>query len=553
MQPNKNKEIVIFIPAMGNNLRIPRKFVRKLNGKPLILYSIELSKSLIEDSNIIVICDDEEIDLIARRNEVGSYLIKSTESFPRTFNNTKIISLMTNMEKQFIRKFDFIIWMGPSSPMIKNHDVKEAIDFLDTNNYDAVFSASLEPQRNWTYTDTYQPSFREVYNKLNTDFLHRETGAFFIMRRCSINEEGYIGKIARPFFIDESRSLEIYSFNDWWVAEKLLKRKHILFVVAGNSEIGMGHVYRSVMLAQEFSDHDISFLTIYGGSLAFDYIHNLGYKCQLQNGDENIADLVIENLPDLVINDILDTEGDYIKKIKQEGIKVLNFEDEGTGAEYADQIVNALFPKSTLPNMLSGHQYFCLRDEFYNIPKIYFKEKIENIFISFGGTDFQNLTLRILKLLINKVKVDTNVKIHIVTGLGYKCNNEMDDYLESISVSNNTKIEWLKNGTQKISEIMGHSDCAIVSAGRTVFELTHLNIPSIIIASNKKELLHTFGVSAGHRFLGLHSEIDDELLLNEINLMVFNSEHRKKIFNEISKYDFSDGKDNIVQLIKKQL
>ena len=62
-------KILVVIPARGGSKRIPRKNVRLLCGRPLILYSVEnawkLSKEY--DTDVVVSTDDEELARIVEK------------------------------------------------------------------------------------------------------------------------------------------------------------------------------------------------------------------------------------------------------------------------------------------------------------------------------------------------------------------------------------------------------------------------------------------------------------------------------------------------------
>ena len=47
--------------------------------------------------------------------------------------------------------------------------------------------------------------------------------------------------------------------------------------------------------------------------------------------------------PDIVVNDMLNTEMDDVVPLREKGIKVVNFEDLGKGASYSDITINELF------------------------------------------------------------------------------------------------------------------------------------------------------------------------------------------------------------------
>ena len=549
---NKKFNLAIFIPAPGNFHSIPRKFVRLLNNKPLIYYSIELSKELTDTENIIVINDDEEIDLVVRRLQVVSFLIRDKKRFPRKFGEKITLGLLNELEAKTHKKVDFIIWLGPSSPLLRARDIREAINYLNLDEFDAIFSASEEPQRGWVYTDTYQPSFREISNSSRDGQLHKETGSFFIMKREAITNKGYIGKTGRPFYLHETHSLEINSFNDWWVAEKLLKRKQILFVVAGYPEIGMGHVYRSLALAQEFNNHEVQFLCTKESFLAQKHISENLYRTYLQRETESLQEAVLKLSPDLVINDILDTSQNYIVALKEIGVRVVNFEDEGDGAKFADIVINALYEEPKLSNMLVGYKYFEMREEFFTAPKYCFNENINKVLITFGGADCNNLTLRVLKQIL-PIAEKERFSVDLITGPGYIPQNELKRFLLTINISLQERINWVSNGTKKISEYMAQADFAITSAGRTVYELSLLRIPSIIIAANERELRHTFGKHAGLKYLGLHSSVSDSSIKNAITDYINFPELRDNISKNLAKFDFNDGKKNITKQILEVL
>ena len=422
--------VAIFIPAMGHHQKIPRKFVRLLNNRPLISYSLGLSKELTSSQNVFLLTDDEELELIGKRTGVSTALIRDPNSFPRMFGMESTVDLLLQQEQRQARRFEQVVWLGPSSPLIRPRDIERAISYLMANPFDAVFSTSEEPQRGWHRRDdrTFLPSFLEVSNAPRTGLMHNETGAFFIMKRAAIARTGYIGRLARPVLLSEARSLEINTFNDWWVAEKTLRRQQILFVVAGYKEIGMGHVYRALMLAQELTDHGIQFLCTKESDLAARHISGNLYPTFQQEAQKSLLDAVCRLSPDMVINDILDTDAAYIEGLKKKQIKVINFEDSGSGSFKADLCINALYQKAAASNMVAGYKYFSLRSEFATAKPHRFRKKVGNVLVTFGGTDSSNLSLLLLRMLV-PLAVRHRFKITLVTGPGFVHKQSIADFL----------------------------------------------------------------------------------------------------------------------------
>lgn len=529
----------------GNCSSIPRKYVRHLNGRPLMNYAIETAKKVSDVQNICVLTDDEEVDLIAKRLLVNSVLVHPLHSFPSGFGQYPTLDILASFEEKRQERYNFVLWLSPSSPFLRNRDILEAVFMLQRSSQDAVFSVSDEPQREWTYEQTYLPSYIEIKNVPQNEIMHRETGAFFIMNREAVADTGYIGKSATPFFLKEAHALEINSFHEWWVAEKLLNRKQILFVVAGYAEIGMGHAYRALMLAQEFHDHEIQFLCTYQSQLAYDYISEHLYPVVMQKQMESLEEIIFRLSPDIVINDILDTSIDYILSLKQEDIKTINFEDQGKGSEYADLVINALYEDAVSPNMLSGYKYFCLRSEFLTTPARQAKKKVDNILVTFGGTDNTNLTMRILKILL-PLSQEHNFIINIINGPGFAHKDSLKIFLSGLSENCRERVFWSEGGTRQISEFMIESDFAITSAGRTVHELAALKVPAIVIAANNRERLHSFAKKAGMCFLGIQDNISDVSIKNEILSMITDYSKRIRIKDSLNNYDLTQGKKEVV-------
>lgn len=540
----------IFIPAMGNCHEIPRKFVRLLNDRPLISFSLSVASEVTGAKDIFLLTDDEEIQLIGNRAGIRPVLIRERAAFPRMFGQGCTTELLLKREEARKRPFDYIIWMGPSSPLIRARDIHQAIWYLGESSYDAVFSTSEEPQRGWQRREdrTFVPAFNEVQNAMGTGFMHKETGAFFIMKRRAISPDGYVGALARPFLLPESHSLEICSFNDWWVAEKILRRKQIVFAVTGSSQIGMGHVYRALMLAQELTDHEIQFVCTRGSELAGKYIAEHLYPVFYQGATESLTSAVARLSPDLLINDILDTDASYVRAMRDQHIKVINFEDRGLGAPLADLCINALYPEPSGPNVLSGYRYCLLRSEFESAKRYQLREKVRAVLITFGGTDDQNMTLRVIRLLLALART-RRFKIIAVTGPGNLHKREIGLFLDQCPSQQRKTVEWIANGTKKISEYMSTCDLAICSAGQTVYELAALRVPAVVIPVNDREELHTFGREAGMVFLPLFSKLSERKLSSCLSALVRDRALRAKIHAKLASLDFSQAKYNITSKI----
>ena len=519
------QNLLIVIPAIKKNAVIPDQLIKKLDGITLIQRAINTAKGITD--NILIVTDSEEISLIAQRNSID-YLKQTDLKIDSDSILEEINSLIKN------RDTENILLYRANTPLIDSGILKEAYkEFLIDSNTTLVSVKDLDKQL-LEYRD-------DILKKVNKAYV-KELKAFYIYNKNSKS------KIYRPFVIKEEKSIEIESYHDWWVCEKVLKRKRIVFNVIGSVAIGMGHIYHSLALAHEITDHEVIFVCHEKYEVAVEKIASMDYKVI---STKNTLNTVLELKPDLVINDILNTEKNYIIELQTQNIKVVNFEDLGDGSQYADLVFNELYdtPQCVGNNYLWGYEYLALRDEFTTAKPHKMVDTISEILISFGGTDQNNLTLLTLKSIL-EICLQFSIKIHIVCGSAYRFQGELESYIKQC----NYKKTELHIASNSISKIMEKTELAISSNGRTVYELAHMNIPSIIVSHHEREATHTFAsLEKGFINLGVVRNNTSQEITTTFKKIVEDKFYRELLFMNIKKYDFEQNKVKVVKKIMELL
>jgi spore coat polysaccharide biosynthesis predicted glycosyltransferase SpsG len=510
--------VLIIIPASGASKDIPRKNIRSLNGKPLIYYSIKnsLSSSFIPD--VYVVSEDSEILMLAHKFGAKTFSINKNILENNKNLNAVIFETVCYAEKKEKKEYDFIVIFHPSSPLLKFQSVDNALKKMQENTQvDSIVSGKEENYLIWKSSDD-KLLFEdfETNIKVNSSVLYKENGGFLVSKREIITLNNRIGFNIEFCLLNNGEDIDIQNTDDWNLCEYLLKRKKILFVVCGNSEIGLGHVYNTLIIANDILNHHIEFLVDDKSEMALKKIASKNYTVTIQK-NKNIIDDIKLISPDLIINDKLDTSKEYIQNINQMGFKCINFEDLGEGSKYADLVFNAIYSeKEKVKNHYFGQDYFILRDEFlfdFSIKKI---GKVEKVLLTFGGVDPCNLTLKVLKA-IYKYCHDNNIILDIVAGIGY---NKFDTLLifENINIHKNVL---------NISNFMFSSDVVFTSAGRTIYEIASLGVPSIVLAQNNRELTHLFASKEnGFINMGLGVDQNEESILEQFLQLINSHEDR---------------------------
>ena len=82
--------ITFIVPARGGSQRLPNKNIKKLNGKPLIFYTIEALLNHVLISNIVFTSDSKEYcDLVEK--EFGDKVIIEVRPDETASNTTKVV------------------------------------------------------------------------------------------------------------------------------------------------------------------------------------------------------------------------------------------------------------------------------------------------------------------------------------------------------------------------------------------------------------------------------------------------------------------------------
>ncbi|NHJ20058.1 MAG: hypothetical protein EAX91_03870 [Candidatus Lokiarchaeota archaeon] len=324
----------------------------------------------------------------------------------------------------------------------------------------------------------------------------------------------------------------------------MLQKLKILIRVDGYNEIGLGHIYRSITLANRLNEHDILFVSIEEYKLGIKLIEKNNFDLKTIKNDKELFNIITEFKPTIIINDILDTKKKYIEDLKKLKLFVVNFEDLGDGSKLADLLINALYEeRRSKTTHYWGKDYYILREEFLKIEHKYIQKDIKNILITYGGTDPNNYTKRILNIL-NELKLN-KVKINVILGLGYKDPHELIDVVKNLDLD-----VTIKQNIKNISTYMSEADIAFTSAGRTVYELASIGIPTIVLAQNKRENLHVFAKkSNGFINLGLGYNCSDQNIKETLLRLINDFELRKKFNYLMLKNDLKSGVNNVLNAI----
>lgn len=231
---DNDKRALAIIPARGGSVRLPRKNMLPVNGKPLIGYSIEAALDSRVFDTVMFSSDDDEILEIAGGYE-GVTLHKRSADLAKS--TTKVLELVCTIadDPEVQKNFDIIALLLPTCPFRRVSDLRNGVELL-TRDYDSCVSVTtyeFPPQLALWKNDesdelsgVFDPCPLETGDTRSQDqkTIYRPNGGFYMawLDRFVNNRNYFIGR-TRGYEMPRLASVDIDERLDLEYAEFLLK------------------------------------------------------------------------------------------------------------------------------------------------------------------------------------------------------------------------------------------------------------------------------------------------------------------------------------------
>jgi len=235
---HKDSKILAVIPARGGSKGIPKKNIKLLGGKPLIVWSIEAAKKSRFIDRVIVSTDNEEIAEVARNVGAEVPFMRPAEISQDLTPDTPVFEhalLWLKEHDNFVP--EFIVHLRPTGPLHTPEEIDEAIEMLAANpEADSVRSVEEPPKppfKMWEPQGDYIKPFAYLHGMKDFHTMPRQmlpkvyqtTADIGIMRlRTVLEKKSVIGDRVIPYFLKRP-TIDIDHPIDFEIAEILLVRK----------------------------------------------------------------------------------------------------------------------------------------------------------------------------------------------------------------------------------------------------------------------------------------------------------------------------------------
>ena len=351
------------------------------------------------------------------------------------------------------------------------------------------------------------------------------------------------------------------------------------FRVDASFEIGYGHLYRCLTLANAFGSLGIvcTFICRDLDGIPKDVIksngHNLelistykthsGHNDHLSSLEESvwaydaaITKNIIQKPIDLLIVDHYEIDYLWEKEVKDLSKSFIVIDDLANRKHDCDILIDQnlgsnledyrnLVPRGT--KLFIGPEFALLRPEFKKYRNFSLKRRkdleIKNILVSLGGVDRNNFIEKILTTLKN-INLRMLSKVDVVLGKG----NDQKESLKEIGKSFPITLNFYQD-VKNMANLMSQADLIIGAGGISSWERCSLGIPSIIfiLADNQKKGAYALEKENCSIVINENQSFEDNLIFALDHFSI--KSNMKKSINSCKNISDGEGVNKILKAI----
>ncbi len=228
-------KILVIIPARGGSKGIPHKNIKPLAGKPLIHYTIDVARAIVDDEDICVSTDDTEIIKCVENYGLKVPFVRPAELATDTSGTYEVLLHAIDFYEKRGNNYDVVLLLQNTSPFRNVQHVKEALA-LYRPDIDMVVSVNIiksNPYYNCFEDDTdgFLKKTIECSNytrRQDAPVTYEYNGAIYVINLGSLKKMP-LGKFTKKikYVMDNRHSVDLDTMDDWYYAEYLIQNEII--------------------------------------------------------------------------------------------------------------------------------------------------------------------------------------------------------------------------------------------------------------------------------------------------------------------------------------
>jgi CMP-N,N'-diacetyllegionaminic acid synthase len=221
-------KILALITARGGSKRLPGKNIRPLAGRPLLVWSIDVTKGNSDICDVLVSTDDPAIAMIAR--EAGALVpwLRPPELATDTATSLDVCLHALDWYEKSKSGVDGLLLLQPTSPLRSQETVRRGIGLFRQHQHRSVVAlspATSHPLLCFQVADQTMRPFvsRPEINLRSQDMppAYRINGAIYLIAPGELRaRRAFYGEDTVPLLVeDQAEGIDIDTEWDWRMAE----------------------------------------------------------------------------------------------------------------------------------------------------------------------------------------------------------------------------------------------------------------------------------------------------------------------------------------------
>jgi CMP-N,N'-diacetyllegionaminic acid synthase len=229
--------ILCTICARGGSKGVKNKNIKKINGKPLIAYTIEQAKDSNLFEHIVISTDSDDIANTAKEYGAEVFFKRSSQMANDTAGKLEVIKdAFIKSENHYNKKFDYLIDLDATAPLRESQDIINSFhQFIENNNNNLI--TAMPSRRSPYFNLVEQDSKGKVYlsKKLDHTIVRRQdapktydmNASIYIWKReIILNKNSIFLENTGLYIMPEERSIDIDTELDYKFVEFLMKENN---------------------------------------------------------------------------------------------------------------------------------------------------------------------------------------------------------------------------------------------------------------------------------------------------------------------------------------
>jgi spore coat polysaccharide biosynthesis predicted glycosyltransferase SpsG/CMP-N-acetylneuraminic acid synthetase len=524
--------VTAVIPARGGSDRVPYLNIRRLGDAPLLAHTIRAAKGAKGIDRVIVSTDDETVAEIARLHGAEVPFLRPKELSGDLSSLMPVVRHAVLESEKGHERPDVVVVLQATTPFRTARSVDEAIAKIRTGRFSAIVSVTSDLSLRWKAEDgLLRPLFDRAGRRDEQEPVYLENGAIVAISRDVLESDARFGDSVGFVVLDKREGFTVHDLEDFWMAERLLREPRILFRVDGSRIMGMGHVYRSLAVAEalrEGSLAEVAFLMSADHAEGIATISKTGYPVRVfqSGGLEAIIESIQDFAPSVVINDLPLVEETYLRSLARLGTITINLVDTledlervSRDAQFVISVMNE--DRETPEGFYGGPAFAILRRHFQGRERP-FRDTPAKVLLTFGGADPQALTLKVARAL---APLTNEIEVISVAGPAFPHTL----VFEALQRTLGKNLPLVRGVDVQIADLMLDADLVLCSGGMSVYEIAALGTPGVVLAQNAREdrRMREFSRFGTIEYLGLGVDIDEAAILDSVRAILTDGAKRR--------------------------